>query len=596
MDNYYLMKNFYMLLVRLIKTFCLLFVSTVTILATSLPVQSSSGHWKYITEGQIVSGNMPANYNYPAEGVKEVQFYIDNKLINTDTTSGYWLSGGTSGYDTRQLSDDPHVLKAVVVFTDISKPDHVGLLNFVVNNSGSTTCISKATGDADCNGKIDLMDFEVFRQEYNSYRNGQTVAYSADFNGDKKIDLLDFEIFRQGYLARTATPTPTTSTATPTPTTITASPTPAPTGTTVQGSGIWISKEEILKLPMSGTTWNSMKSIADGTVGTANMSDQNSTHPVRTMAVALVAVRTGDSTYLNKAVTELVEAIGTENNLDPDCASHEFGARGLAVARNLIGYAVAADVIDLRKGGYDPGGNGTKFQEWIVHMLNRRNCDNNGERAFTETLAEIHDQTTSNGNALAGGARIAAAAYLKNKTEVDKAWITYRRYVGDASVGPNWKPNSYSGNWKSSDYPSYVGINKKGAMCSNTSSSYPADGVIPNDQGRGGNCPTSSGTAPGYTAYPWEGLQGIYAQAVILHRLGYKDPYGNDPWRTQDSALLRAVQYQWYLQSKFGGSWYDSSRAAWVKHLAYKYYNYKPLNYSHSGGGRNIDWTQWTHQ
>jgi hypothetical protein len=82
----------------------------------------------------------------------------------------------------------------------------------------------------------------------------------------------------------------------------------------------------------------------------------------------------------------------------------------------------------------------------------------------------------------------------------------------------------------------------------------------------------------------------------MLHRLGYTDPSGNDPWRINDSALLRAVQYQWYLQSRFGGDWYDARRAAWVKHLANYIYGYKPLDYDAVDGGRNMAFTQWTHQ
>ncbi len=48
------------------------------------------------------------------------------------------------------------------------------------------------------------MDFEYFRAEYVSYRNGalDINTAKADFNFDKKIDLADFEIFRVGYISR----------------------------------------------------------------------------------------------------------------------------------------------------------------------------------------------------------------------------------------------------------------------------------------------------------------------------------------------------------------------------------------------------------
>ncbi len=390
--------------------------------------------------------------------------------------------------------------------------------------------------------------------------------------------------------SQTSIPSPTK---TPTPTVI-------PTTTPITGArkGVWTSAEEIMKLPMSGTTWNDMVKVANSDIGAANMSDQNSAHPEKLVGLALVAVRTQSETLKTKALNELVEAIGTENNPDPYCASPTLGARGLAVGRNLIGYAVAADILNVRTGGYDPSGKGTQVQKWIDYMRHRKNCDSNGKAQLSGDISEGHDSSTSNGNALSGASRIAAAAYLGDKAELDKAWLTFRHYAGDTTVGPTFDPNSFSGNWKVSE-TNYVGINPKGAHCSGTSSAFLADGVLPNDQGRGGNCPTSVSAKPGYTQYPWEGLQGAYAQALMLDRLGYKDPLGKTPWHVSDDALKRAVEYQWYLQTNYpvsDGVWYDRTRAAWVKHLAFKMYGFKPMEYAASGGGRNIDWTQWTVQ
>ncbi len=401
---------------------------------------------------------------------------------------------------------------------------------------------------------------------------------------------------------------PPPSTPTPTPlVTPTITPTPVPTvpgGGGASGSGFWISRDEVLSRAMSGLTWDQMKKVADGDVGAANMSDQDSTHPEKTLGLALVAVRTGDSNYLNKAANELVEAIGTEKNTDPNCTftrtveqGGPAGARSLAVARNLLAYVVAADVMDFRDGGFNPDGKGKMFQDWVNYIRYRDNCPNNGSGAWPDgnwyNLSQVHDVSTSNGDALAGGARIAAAAYLGDRTEIDKAWLTYRRYAGDRSVGPTQSFNSGAQSWIY-NLSAPVGINPKGSTCHDTA--YPADGVIPNDQGRGGACPTDPTIAPAYTQYPWEGLQGAYAQALMLARLGYKDSGGADAWHVSDNAMLRAVQYQWYLQSKFGGLWYDAHRASWVKHLANYVYGYKPTDYEPYGGGRNMDWTQWTHQ
>ncbi len=358
-----------------------------------------------------------------------------------------------------------------------------------------------------------------------------------------------------------------------------------------------------MALPMSGPTWVQMVSVANSNLGVANMSDQDSPHGEKVLALALVAVRTSSEALKLKAAAELTKAIGTENNPDPDCASPTLGARGLAVGRNLVSYVVAADILNLRSGGYDPNGMGTTFQAWVDHMRSRKNCDSNGKAEQTHTVCDGIYGTTSNGNLMSFASCGAASAYLGDKAKVDEVWLQFQRYAGNRSVGTKFTPNSYSANWKSSDTTAdnYVGINPPGAHCLNASAAYPADGVVPNDQGRGGDCPTDPNVAPSYTAYPWEGLQGAYATAVILDHLGYRDAQGHRTWELGSYALLRAVKYQQYLQDKFGGAWYDTGRAAWVKHLACKAYSYNcntatQTHYKPYGGGRNMDWTQWTHQ
>lgn len=64
--------------------------------------------------------------------------------------------------------------------------------------SGSAPCILKSVGDANCDGRVTLLDFEQFRQEF--VRSVSTT--NADFNNDGKVSLLDFEIWRSNYTAR----------------------------------------------------------------------------------------------------------------------------------------------------------------------------------------------------------------------------------------------------------------------------------------------------------------------------------------------------------------------------------------------------------
>lgn len=65
--------------------------------------------------------------------------------------------------------------------------------------SGSGACSRKPQGDADCDDKITLADFEIFRKEYL----GAFTTINSDFNSNQKVDLADFEIFRKNYLLGT---------------------------------------------------------------------------------------------------------------------------------------------------------------------------------------------------------------------------------------------------------------------------------------------------------------------------------------------------------------------------------------------------------
>ena len=65
----------------------------------------------------------------------------------------------------------------------------------VPNTTPPPSCLLKPKGDADCNGTIDLIDFEIWRKEFA----GEKVMEQADFNNTKTADLADFEIWRKGF-------------------------------------------------------------------------------------------------------------------------------------------------------------------------------------------------------------------------------------------------------------------------------------------------------------------------------------------------------------------------------------------------------------
>ncbi len=58
------------------------------------------------------------------------------------------------------------------------------------------TCSKKAQGDANCDGIINLQDFEAWRAEFV----GGSTTKTADFNKDTKVNLLDYEVWRSHYI------------------------------------------------------------------------------------------------------------------------------------------------------------------------------------------------------------------------------------------------------------------------------------------------------------------------------------------------------------------------------------------------------------
>src|SRR5262245_59186475 len=103
-------------------------------------------------------------------------------------------------------------------------------------------------------------------------------------------------------------------------------------------SGIWISKSEIMALPKSGAAWNGLLSAANQSCGTPDLSNQEDPANVCVMAKALVYARTGQSTYLQGVTTALTSIVNMPT----------YVGRALALGRELPGYVIAADLVDLK--------------------------------------------------------------------------------------------------------------------------------------------------------------------------------------------------------------------------------------------------------
>ncbi len=93
------------------------------------------------------------------------------------------------------------IILAIIVFLAI-----VGFFVFKARNNQENilgerdfqNIDSCKTGDVNCDGKINMTDFKLFREDFQRYEQyGWSKDLSrSDFNNDQRIDDLDYEIFK----------------------------------------------------------------------------------------------------------------------------------------------------------------------------------------------------------------------------------------------------------------------------------------------------------------------------------------------------------------------------------------------------------------
>ena len=118
--------------------------------------------------------------------------------------------------------------------------------------------------------------------------------------------------------------------------------------------GIWISKKELAVLPTYGPAWEALKAAADTDPGNPDISNQDQNNDIYVLAKALVYARTGDLKYREEVIDNLMKAINTE-----------IGGRTLALGRNLPGYVISADLVNLPA---DPKVDAI-FRSWLRSLL-----------------------------------------------------------------------------------------------------------------------------------------------------------------------------------------------------------------------------------
>lgn len=259
---------------------------------------------------------------------------------------------------------------------------------------------------------------------------------------------------------------------------------------------IWL--PNISTLPTTGISWDALVKSANGSWGTANLSDLDAKHDVYTLSGALYSVRVNNSTIKAKTIDALKSVVGTEKS-----------SRGLEVSRNITCYAIAADLVGFR----DPA-----WVSWISALRTKPMTDG-------KTIVSTQETRPNNWGTHASAARIAIDLYLNSQLDLNRATNVFKGWLGDVTLYSGFKYGDLS--WQSGSPPR--AINPVGG----TKAGHNIDGVLPDDQRRGG----SFTWPPPCEGYVHEALQGALVAAQLLAF------NGQPAFDWSNKALLRA--YTW---------------------------------------------------
>ena len=311
---------------------------------------------------------------------------------------------------------------------------------------------------------------------------------------------------------------------------------------------IWIDPARLASLPTDGPAWENLLAAAQAPMRRPNLSDQEDPVNVQVLARALVYARTGEKRYRDEVVEACMAAIGTEK-----------GGRTLALGRELAAYVIAADLVGL------DGERDRAFREWLREVRHRK--------LGGGTLVSTHERRPNNWGTSAGASRVAVAAYLGDRADLERSARVLRGWLGDRSAYDGFR---YGKLWWQADPKAPVGINAKGAR----RDGHSIDGVLPDDQRRAG----PFAWPPPHENYVYGALQGALVQAVILHNAGY------EVFEWQDRALLRAFQWL-YDEARFPAQGDDT----FEPYLVNYYYGTRFPTTAPARPGKIAAWTDWTH-
>lgn len=132
----------------------------------------------------VTDGNTPSNWIY----LQDFGPYLKNTLHTPFNYSGDFIQS-TTGLTI--------YFKNPTILPFLPQQITIPPVSVTIIDPSNAFCAQKPKGDANCDNKVDMIDFEIWRQEFI----GTDTAKDADFDTSSKVDLVDFESWRQGFVA-----------------------------------------------------------------------------------------------------------------------------------------------------------------------------------------------------------------------------------------------------------------------------------------------------------------------------------------------------------------------------------------------------------
>lgn len=320
--------------------------------------------------------------------------------------------------------------------------------------------------------------------------------------------------------------------------------------------GLWIDPRALDGLPTDGAAWDALDETADAlSEGIDPDLNERNDHNTVVLAAALVAVREDDDDLRRDVASAIDDAVDATGEVTD----------ALSVARKLVTYVVAADLIHL--GDVDPSDD-RAFRAWLDEMRHQRSTSDAGR-----SVVSTHEERPNNWGTHAGASRIAAALYLEDEKDLDRAADVFAGWLGDRDRYAGFEYGDLS--WQC-DPARPVAVNPDGC----TIEGHDVGGVLPDDQRRAGDFEWP----PDRENYVWEALQGAVVQAELLHRAGY------DAWEWGDQALVRAMTWL-HEEADYPAEGDDT----WIPWLVNRGTGTRFPAITPSEPGKNLGYTDWTH-